>query len=337
MSSNVMSIFTPFSLGKLTLKNRIVMAPMCMYSSDETGVVLPFHHAHYTARAYGGVSLVILEATAVEARGRISVQDLQISSDHHVEGLKSLVHHIHLGGAKAAIQLAHAGRKSMSLNEPSIAPSPLSFSDAYRMPHAMSLQDIQTVVHAFKEAGRRASEAGFDGIELHAAHGYLINQFLSPLTNHRQDKYGGSLEHRTRILLDILKAIQLVFKGSVWIRMSVEEYAQGGHHVEDTLKVLDIIRPYIDGVNVSTGGIVPFPIKAEKGYQLAFAKHIKQAGFITLAGGLVTTIDEINLALNTNQCDAIYLGRELLLNPYFLLQHIKKEQPNLMLEAYKRG
>jgi len=337
MLTNLMSIFTPFSLGKLTLKNRVVMAPMCMYSSDESGVVLPFHHAHYTARAYGGVSLVILEATAVESRGRISVHDLQISSDVHIEGLKSLVHHIHLGGAKAAIQLAHAGRKSMDLSQPSIAPSSVSFSETYRTPAEMNQKDIVTVIQSFKDAARRASEAKFDGIELHAAHGYLINQFLSPLTNHRQDAYGGTLAKRATFLIEILKAIHDVFKGSIWIRMSVEEYAEGGHHLEETLTILEIIRPYIDGVNVSSGGIVPFPIKAEKGYQLSFAKKIKQTGFVTIAGGLVTSIDEIKEALKTDQCDAVYLGRELLLNPYFVLQHIKKEQPQWMLEPYKRG
>ncbi len=337
MNSTSKRVFTSFSLGSLSLKNRIVMAPMCMYSSDHLGMVTPFHMAHYTARAYGGVSLVILEATAVESRGRISENDLQISTDDHIEPLKQLVKAIHLGGAKVAIQLAHAGRKANVKNQSSIAPSAITFSESYKMPIAMTVDDINTVIHSFKEAARRAQTAGIDGIEIHGAHGYLINQFLSPLSNQRTDEYGGNLENRTRFLKQILTEVRSVFRGEVWVRLSVEEYAEGSHHIEDTLKVLSLIRPLIAGVNVSSGGAVPFPIQAGKGYQLGFASQLKKAGFTTICGGLIETFEEVEEALANDQGDFVYLGRALLLNPYFVLQHIKKHEPTLMLDAYKRG
>ena len=329
--------FTPYHIGSLSLKNRMVMAPMCMYSSDHTGVISPFHMAHYTARAYGGVSLVIIEATAVESRGRISENDLQVSSDDHIEPLKKLVEAIHLGGAKVALQLAHAGRKANVKNVESIAPSAITFSENYKLPKAMTKEDIQTVIQAFKEGARRAQLAGIDGLEIHGAHGYLINQFLSPLSNQRTDEYGGTLENRTRFLKEILQEVHLVFHGEIWVRLSVEEYAEGSHHIEDTLKVLDLIRPLISAVNVSSGGAVMYPLQAGKGYQLGFASQIKKAGFKTICGGLIESFEEVEDALNKEQGDFVYLGRALLLNPYFVLQQTKKYAPNLMLDAYKRG
>jgi NADPH2 dehydrogenase len=327
---------TPYSWGKLTLSNRMVMAPMCMYSASEDGDIQPFHYAHYTTRAYGGVSLVITEATAVEARGRISQHDLGIYHDRHVEGLKSLVNQTHIAGSKIAIQLAHAGRKSGVPSSRSIAPSSIDFSQDYPSPAMMTLTDINTVVKAFKSAAHRAQLAGFDGVEIHGAHGYLINQFLSPLSNHREDDYGGSLEKRTQFLIEILKAVKSVFFGEVWVRLSVEEYAEGGHHVKDTVQVVKLIRPWIAGVNVSSGGVVPYRITATPGYQLAFAKALEDEGVPTMGGGLLTTIEMIEAALATS-CQLVYLGRELLLNPYFVLQTIKKYAPDLMLKAYQRG
>ena len=204
---------SPITWGNLQLKNRIVMAPMCMYSADEHGFILPFHFAHYTARAYGGVAMVITEATSVEARGRISTQDLGIYDDRHVVGLKKLVDEVHVAGSLIAIQLAHAGRKCGVKTHTSNAPSAVTFSQDYGVPTAMTIADIQEVIHAFREGARRAQLAGFDGIEIHGAHGYLINQFLSPLSNFRQDAYGGSLEKRVRFLKEIIQAVRVVFKG----------------------------------------------------------------------------------------------------------------------------
>jgi NADPH2 dehydrogenase len=328
--------FSPIAWGKLQLNNRIVMAPMCMYSADEKGFILPFHYAHYTARAYGGVSMVITEATSVEARGRISAQDLGIYDDRHVSGLKKLVDEVHIAGSLIAIQLAHAGRKCGVKTHTSIAPSAMTFSQDYPVPAAMTIADIQEVIHAFREAARRAQLAGFDGIEIHGAHGYLINQFLSPLSNLRQDQYGGNLQNRVRFLMEILQAVRVVFKGEVWVRLSADEYADGGHHLRDTIALLQIIKPMIAGVNVSSGGVVPFPIKPSPGYQLPLSRGIKDAGIATIGGGLITTMEAIEEALDKD-ATLVYLGRPLLLNPYFVLQEIKKHAPERMLKAYQRG
>jgi NADPH2 dehydrogenase len=328
--------FSPIAWGKLQLKNRIVMAPMCMYSADEHGFVLPFHFAHYTARAYGGVAMVITEATSVEARGRISTQDLGIYDDRHVVGLKKLVDEVHIAGSMIAIQLAHAGRKCGVKTHTSIAPSAVTFSQDYPVPATMTIADIQEVIHSFREGARRAQLAGFDGIEIHGAHGYLINQFLSPLSNLRQDQYGGNLQNRVRFLIQILQAVRVVFKGEVWVRLSADEYADGGHHLQDTIALLQIIKPLIAGVNVSSGGVVPFPIKPSPGYQLPLSRGIQDAGIPTIGGGLITTMEAIEEALDKD-ATLVYLGRPLLLNPYFVLQEIKKHAPERMLKAYQRG
>jgi NADPH2 dehydrogenase len=328
--------FSPIAWGKLQLKNRIVMAPMCMYSADEHGFVLPFHFAHYTARAYGGVAMVITEATSVEARGRISTQDLGIYDDRHVVGLKKLVDEVHIAGSMIAIQLAQAGRKCGVKTHTSIAPSAVTFSQDYPVPATMTIADIQEVIHAFREGARRAQLAGFDGIEIHGAHGYLINQFLSPLSNLRQDQYGGNLQNRVRFLIQILQAVRVVFKGEVWVRLSADEYADGGHHLQDTIALLQIIKPLIAGVNVSSGGVVPFPIKPSPGYQLPLSRGIQDAGIPTIGGGLITTMEAIEEALDKD-ATLVYLGRPLLLNPYFVLQEIKKHAPERMLKAYQRG
>ena len=322
--------------GKLSLSNRIVMAPMCMYSADEQGLILPFHVAHYTARAYGGVAMVITEATAVEARGRISAQDLGIYDDRHVPGLKRLVDDVHLSGSLIAIQLAHAGRKCGVKNHTAVAPSAVTFSQDYAVPTAMTLADIKQVIQSFREGARRAQLAGFDGIEIHGAHGYLINQFLSPLANFRSDEYGGSLPNRVRFLKDILEVVRMEFKGEVWVRLSADEYAEGGHHLQETIAVLQLIQPLIAGVNVSSGGVVPFPIKPSPGYQLPLSRGIKNIGIPTIGGGLITTMDAIEDALEKD-ATLVYLGRPLLLNPYFVLQEIKKHAPERMLKAYQRG
>ena len=325
---------SPYNWGKLSLKNRVVMAPMCMYSASEDGDIQPFHFAHYTARAYGGVALVITEATAVEPRGRISQHDLGIYHDRHTLGLKSLVEQVHAAGSKIAIQLAHAGRKS-GVSQ-SIAPTAVEFSQDYPAPAMMTTADIQAVIFAFKQAAYRAQVAGFDGVEIHGAHGYLINQFLSPLSNHRTDDYGGNLVKRTQFLFEILQAVRQVFTGEVWVRLSVEEYADGGHHVSDTISVVARIQSMIAGVNVSSGGVVPYKIQPAPGYQLPFAKALKEAGTPTIGGGLLTSLEAIEEALQSS-CDLVYLGRELLLNPYFVLQMIKKHAPERMLKAYQRG
>ena len=335
-----MKLFEPYVINKgLVLKNRIVMAPMCMYSSNPDGFVGHFHLTHYTTRAYGGVALIIQEATAVEARGRISDGDLGIWSDEHVEGLKTLVESVQYAGARFGIQLAHAGRKCKVEGETSIAPSSIAFNADYKTPKEMTKEDIKEVVKAFKAAAKRVKQAGYDFLEIHAAHGYLINEFLSPLSNQRSDEYGGSLENRVKFLKEIIKAIKKEYDGPLGVRFSAEEFAQGGNHIEDYVKIVKLIQPEVDVINVSSGGVVPVTnIKPEPMYQIPYATKIKEVGITTIGGGLITTLEEINKILENDQADLIYIGRELLRNPYFVM-HLAKasSQPDVIIEQYERG
>lgn len=214
-------LLSPAQVAGLSLKNRVVMPPMCMYAVEkEDGKVTPFHHAHYGARAIGQVGLIILEATAVEPDGRLTNNDLGIWSDDHIAGLKSLVDELHAFGAKVGVQLGHGGRKAANAID-RIAPSALAYNQDYGVPREMTVADIKRVQNSFAAAAKRAQEAGFDLIELHGAHGYLINQFLESLTNHRKDSYGGSLENRYRFVQEMLPHIKANFNGSVWIRLSL--------------------------------------------------------------------------------------------------------------------
>lgn len=332
-----MLIFEPIQIKDLKLKNRAVMAPMCMYSAARDGLVARFHHIHYAARAYGGIGLIIQEATGVEPRGRITDHDLGIWSDEQIEPLRQLIDDVHLAGSKMAIQLAHAGRKSRATGTPIVSSSNEAFNDKYDTPVALSSDEIKDVIDAFRQGARRAKIAGYDGIEIHGAHGYLINQFLSPLTNYRNDEYGGSLQNRTKFLLDIILAIRKEWDGPLWVRLSAEEYAKQGHHIEETLAVVDIIKPFIDGVNVSSGGIVPIVPKAYPGYQLTFSEAIRNKGLLTFGGGLINSVEDAEAALERNQADLIYFGRPLLLHPFLLMEAAKKYQPELVISQYERG
>lgn len=333
-----MKIFTSEKIGALTIKNRIVMAPMCMYSSDEEGNVKLFHQVHYTTRAYGGVGLIIQEATAVTPNGRISANDLGIWSDAHVQGLNTIVDSVHQAGALMGIQLGHAGRKCGANSESFIvAPSPIPYSDQYKTPKELTNAEIKEIVIAFKNAAIRALNAGYDLIELHGAHGYLINQFLSPLTNQRHDQYGGSLVNRARFLVEIVNAIREVWTKPLTIRVSAVEFSPEGNQLEDTIKILELIKTKIDGVNVSAGGVISVRPNVFKGYQIPYAAVIKQAGFTVIGGGFIKDVEYIEEVLQANQVDFMFLGRELLLNPYFVLHAAKKYAPHLMLKAYERA
>ncbi|MET3289665.1 UNVERIFIED_CONTAM: NADPH2 dehydrogenase [Brevibacillus sp. OAP136] len=225
-------LFSPITLGSLNLKNRIVMSPMCQYSADEEGFVTDWHPVHYVSRAVGGVGAIVVEASAVEPDGRISSHDLGIWQDAHVAKLAQIVKQVHQHDVKIGIQLAHAGRKSESAKAP-VSSSDIAFSEKYAQPRALSIPELQVIVDKFREAGERAAQAGFDFIEIHAAHGYLINQFLSPLVNNRSDEYGGSMENRFRFLREIVLAVRERWSGRLFVRLSAEEYANGGNHIEE--------------------------------------------------------------------------------------------------------
>ena len=321
-------LFTPFKIKDLTIKNRIMMPPMCMYSSDDTGRAMPWHYVHYVTRAVGQVGLIIVEATAVEKRGRISESDLGLWDDNLVDGLTRIVEEVKKQGARIGIQLNHAGRKCTAPHENIIAPSSIPFDESYKVPAEMTKDDIKQVVEAFAEAAKRANMAGFDLIELHGAHGYLINQFLSPLTNKRVDEYGGSIENRVRFLKEIITAVRQVWpmEKALMLRVSAEEYAQGGNHAEDVAQIINLLKDEgIDMINVSSGAVVPVKMKVYPGYQVTYAETIKRlTNLPVIAGGLITEPAMAEEILQNERADMVYIGRELLRNPYWPLQAAKK-------------
>lgn len=336
-----MLAFSNYELKNLILKNRIVLPPMCMYSSDNYGLVKDFHKIHYSARALGGVGLIILEATAVESRGRISSQDLGIWSDDHIDGLSSIVELVKPYGSKIGIQLAHAGRKCGADNEIIVAPSPIPFSDEFKNPMELSHNDIKDVIHAFTEGARRSNEAGFDTIEIHAAHGYLIHQFLSPLSNRRTDEYGGSLQNRTRFLKEILNSIKLVWPDEkpILLRVSADDYMDGGINIEEMVNIINEVKNLIDMVHVSSGGLVLAPINLFPGYQINFSDIIRnRCNKPTIAVGLIKDYDQVEEILSNNRADLVALGRELLREPFWVLNTASKNDIKIKYpRQYVRG
>ena len=320
-------LFSPLKIKSVELRNRMVMAPMCMYSADSNGFVQPFHITHYESRAIGGTALVILEATSVETRGRISANDLGIWHDDHIEGLKKVVDAIHRHGAKAGIQLAHAGRKCGVLSEDVIAPSPVWFEEletSYKLPREMDESDIHAVTEAFKSAARRALAAGFDVIELHGAHGYLINEYLSPLTNKRTDAYGYQMNQGTAFLKGIIESVVEVWPSDkpIFLRVSAEDYEVGGNTAESMAETLLTLKNSgIDLINVSSGGVVPARIPIYDGYQIKHAEHIKnKTGFPVMAGGRIKSAEMADEIIRNGRADLIFFGRQLLIEPYFPLR-----------------
>lgn len=324
-------IFSPITIKNLHIRNRIMMAPMCMYSSNENGYANEWHFTHYETRAIGGVGLVMVEATAVESRGRITGEDLGIWDDSQIEGLSEIVRRVKRNGSKIGIQLAHAGRKCEAKGEDIIAPSPIKFDShslTYKKPRKMELDDIEEVFEAFRKAAERALLAGFDIIEIHGAHGYLINQFLSPVTNERKDEYGGSIEKRAAFLREIIKRARLSWPDEkpVCLRVSAEEYCEAGNRPHDVADIINIVKDEgIDIVNVSSGGLVSAPVPAYEGYQTRFAETIKQiTGLPVISGGLISKPSMADEIIRNERADMVFFGRELLRNPYWPLQASKE-------------
>lgn len=322
-------LFEPLAIRGVTLKNRIVMSPMCQYTATEEGLPTDWHLAHYGARATGGTGLVIFEATAVESRGRISINDLGLYRDDQVEPLSRIARFCRDQGAKVAVQLAHAGRKAWSDTkakgpEQPVSASALPFADGWVAPAELSEAEIDEVVAAWRQAARRAKEAGFDFVEIHGAHGYLVHQFLSPLSNQRRDGYGGSFENRTRFLRRVVEAVRSVWTGEspLFLRVSASDYKEGGLTVEDLARVAQEARGWgVDLIDVSSGGLVPAVPPFGPGYQVPFSQHIRQqAGVLTGTVGLITEPEMAEEILRNGRADLLLLGRELLRNPYWPLQ-----------------
>lgn len=316
-------LFEPVPLKDAVLKNRVIMPPMCMYCAEDDGAVTPWHVQHYGTRAVGGAALIIQEATGIAPNGRISGNDLGIWDEGHVDGLKKIVAAIQSGGALAGIQINHGGRKCEAPGQKIIAPSPLAFDEKSAVPREMTEEDIEKTVEAFKQAAKRARLAGYDVLEVHAAHGYLLSEFLSPLTNRRTDRYGGSAENRARILLEVLDAVKTVWPAEkpLLVRVSAEDYGPGGNRAEDLAEIISLVRGKgVDLVDVSTGGVIPAVPKAFQGYQIPHARTIRErTGLPVIGGGKITDPAFAQQVVEEESADLVYLGRELLRNPYWPL------------------
>ena len=349
-------LYSPFKLKGLILNNRIVVSPMCQYSSED-GMANDWHLVHLGSRAVGGAGLIFTEAAAVSPEGRISPDDLGIWADKQIEPLKRITKFIRKQGSKSGIQLAHAGRKASTATPwdgrhqvdvnnggwQTVAPSPIPFNENDIPPKELTVEEIQQVIQSFVDAAKRSVEAGFDIIEIHAAHGYLLNQFISPLTNIRTDEYGGSFQNRTRLVCEVTQAIRNVIPDGMplFVRISAEEWAEGGHTINDSVEVAKLLKESgADLIDCSSGAVVKDQqIKVEKNYQVPFATQIKEeANIATGAVGLITDAVQAEEILQAGKADLIYMGREMLHNPYFgLIEAGKLVEEVKWPKQYERG
>ncbi len=317
-------LFSPLKIKDIVFKNRIVISPMCMYSAVD-GFANDWHLVHYGSRALGGAGLIIQEATAVSEEGRISAGDLGFYMEEHIRMLGRITSFIHQEGAVAGVQLAHAGRKGFMAT---VAPSAIAFSPDFEEPRALDQEGIRKVISDFRTAAGRALKAGYKLIEIHAAHGYLVHQFLSPLSNHRTDSYGGSFENRIRLLLEILKEIKTVWPDNLplFVRISATDWAENGWDIDEAVQLASILRNNgVDMIDSSSGGLVPYQkIPLGPGYQVPFAERIRaEANILTAAVGLITDGRQAEDILQKGQADLILIARESLRDPNFALHAAK--------------
>lgn len=333
-----MNLFTPLTLRSVTFPNRCWVSPMCQYSS-ENGLPNDWHLVHLGSRAVGGAGLVMVEASGVSPEGRITSWDSGIWSAAHADAFKPIVEFIHAHGSVAGIQLAHAGRKA-STDKPwrgggaldhwtPLAPSPIPFRDGDPVPHALTVSEIDEVVAQFARATELALRAGFRVVEIHAAHGYLLHEFLSPLCNQRDDDYGGSLENRLRLTLRVARAAREAWPATLplFVRISVTDWAEGGWDLEQSVELSSRLRELgVDLIDCSSGGAVPHAkIEVGPGYQVPFARAIRErAQVATGAVGLITTAHQANDVITSGAADAVLLARQMLRDPYFPL-HAARE------------
>ena len=335
------SLFSPLKIRSVEFKNRIAVSPMCHYSSND-GFANDWHLVHLGSRAIGGAGLVIFEAAAVSPEGRITLEDLGIWKDEHINFMKYIVHFIESHGSVAGIQLAHAGRKASHeapwkgaaplRNEKAwetLAPSAIVYKEGDPVPTELSIQGIEKVIFNFQSAAKRALKAGFKVIEIHGAHGYLINEFLSPLSNSRTDSYGGSFENRIRVLIEIVDRVREVWPDDypLFVRISATDYAEGGWTLEDSIKLAKILKTMkVDLIDCSSGGnINGVKITVGPGYQVKFAEAIKkEAEIMTGAVGLITEANQAEEIINSGKADLVLMATELLRNPYFPLMAAKE-------------
>lgn len=328
-------LFSPLRLGSVEFANRIGVSPMCEYSSQD-GFATDWHLVHLGCRAQGGAGLVMTEASAVLPEGRISPADLGIWKDEHIPALERIAAFVHSQGARAGIQLAHAGRKA-SMAPPfapeglvevkdggwqPVGPSEVAFAPHYGVPQELDQAGIDAAVEGFRQATRRALKAGFDVAEIHAAHGYLLHEFLSPLANQRTDNYGGSFENRARLVLEVVDAVRTEWPEHLplFVRISASDWAEGGWNPDESVKLAGLFREHgVDLVDCSSGGMVPHAkIPAAPGYQVPFAARIRrEAGIATAAVGLITDPAQANTIIAEGQADMVLLARQMLRDPYW--------------------
>jgi 2,4-dienoyl-CoA reductase-like NADH-dependent reductase (Old Yellow Enzyme family) len=341
-SSMSTSLHEPFTLRGVTMRNRIGVSPMCEYSSED-GFANDWHVVHLGSRAVGGAGLVLTEATAVTADGRISPYDLGLYRDEHAEVLSRIAHFISSQGAVPGMQLSHAGRKASTdapwkggkpLDpsnggwSPIWAPSEIPFGDRSQTPRALDRGGIREVIHAFRDAAVRAREAGMQVIELHGAHGYLLHEFLSPLTNQRTDEYGGSFENRVRLFIEITEAVRRVWPDSLPLiaRFSGTDWVEGGWDLEQSVELARLLSPLgVDLIDCSSGGIMPgVAIPVGPGYQVKIAERIRRdARIATAAVGLITDAEQADAIVRSGQADMVFLARQFLRDPYWPLHSAK--------------
>ena len=332
-------LFSPIQLAGLEIPNRIFVSPMCQYSSED-GFSNDWHLVHLGSRAVGGAGLIFTEATAVLPEGRISPEDLGLWKDEHIPGLKRIVEFVHGQGGRAGVQLAHAGRKA-SMARPwapeqryvspaeggwrnVMAPSAIAFAENYAQPVALELDGIRSITRAFVSATERAVKAGFDLIEIHAAHGYLLHEFLSPLSNRRSDEYGGSFEHRVRLLVEVVDAVRAVIpvEMPLLVRISGTDWAEGGWDIDQSVALGKILKEHkVNLIDVSSGGMTPKAVMSPgHGYQTPFSERIRrEAAIATGTVGMITSAGQAEHILRTGQADVVLLAREFLREPYWPL------------------
>jgi len=352
-------LFDPLTIKDITMRNRIGVSPMCQYSYQD-GFSNDWQLAHLGARAIGGAGLVIAEATAVLPEGRISPNDVGLWSDEHIEPLAKITDFLKKNGAVAGIQIAHAGRKactnrpwdggnSIEKSDPcwwqAISPSSKAYSPKYQTPHALTINEIDLVKNAFQKTAQRALLAGFQWLEIHAAHGYLIHSFYSPLSNDRIDQYGGNFENRIRFLREIISQIKIVWPENypLTVRISGTDWVENGWTVEDSIDLARYLqKDGVDLIDCSSGGnAAEAKVPLSPGYQVHISEAIKkQTGMATAAVGLIATSRLAEEIINNEQADLVLLGRELLRNPHFAIQAAKELNqplpvPNQYLRAYR--
>ena len=330
-----MNLFEPFAQRSLTLRNRLIVAPMCQYSATD-GVPDDWHLVHLGSRAVGGAAAVIAEATAVSAQGRISHGDTGLWNQAQLEAWRPIARFIKSHGAIAGVQLAHAGRKSSALRPwegqgplpagqedwLTVAPSALPFDSLWHTPQALDEAGIQRVIADFRAAAQRALTAGFELIELHAAHGYLLHQFLSPLSNQRRDHYGGSFDNRSRIVREVITAVREVWPAELplWLRVSATDWVDGGWDIEQSVQLARQVKPLgVDLIDVSSAGLLAnVKIPLGPGYQVPFAARIRrEAAIPTGAVGLITEAEQAADIVAKGEADVVLMARESLRDPYF--------------------